>query len=98
MSLIDGVENYNVVSALLKAQMVIPRYLSVGVSISGGSDSDIMMDIVEKCKQDAKVTYYFINTGLEYDATKKHLDYLEDRYNVEINRIKPKNVYTHLCA
>ena len=86
--LIDGIENYNVLNALLKARQVIPRYLKVAVSISGGSDSDIMLDIVEKVKGNTEVVYYFIDTGLEYQATKDHLDYLEDRYGIEIKRIK----------
>ena len=90
MSLVDGIENYNVMNALLKAQAVIPRYLHVAVSISGGSDSDIMLDIVEKVKGNTKVTYYFIDTGLEYQATKDHLDYLEDRYGIKIERVKAK--------
>lgn len=51
----EDVDNYNVLNALLKARQVIPRYLKVAVSISGGSDSDIMLDIVEKVKGDTEV-------------------------------------------
>jgi len=88
--LIDGIENYNVLNALLKARQVIPRYLKVAVSISGGSDSDIMLDIVERVKDDVEVVYYFIDTGIEYQATKDHLNYLEDRYGIKIERVKAK--------
>ena len=72
MSLVDEIDNYNVMNALLKAQAVIPRYLKVAVSISGGSDSDIMLDIVERVKGDTEVVYYFIDTGIEYQATKQY--------------------------
>lgn len=86
--IIDGIENYNVLNALLKARQVIPRYLKVAVSISGGSDSDIMLDIVERVKGNTEVVYYFIDTGIEYQATKDHLDYLEERYGIKIERVK----------
>ena len=37
-------------------------------SYSGGSDSDIMIDLIEKCREIApslpKVDYYFFNTGI----------------------------------
>jgi hypothetical protein len=36
------------------------------------------------------ITYYWIDTGLEYTATKEHLNFLEKEYGIEIQRIKPK--------
>ena len=58
------------------------------VSISGGADSDMMLDMIralepEKNYPDAKLHYVWFNTGLEYTATKEHLSYLEEkvRYN-----------------
>ena len=47
-------------------------------SVSGGSDSDIMVDLFCKFNKD-KVTFVFFDTGLEYKATKEHLKYLEDK-------------------
>ena len=38
-------------------------------SISGGSDSDIVLDIVTKCDNNKIVDYVFFDTGLEYQAT-----------------------------
>ena len=48
-------------------------------SISGGSDSDIVLDLIHKIDDDKKVTYLWIDTGLEYTATKDHLNDLEQK-------------------
>lgn len=63
------------------------------VSISGGSDSDVMLDMVlalepEKNYPEANLHYVWFDTGLEYTATKQHLDYLEAKYGVTIERKK----------
>lgn len=54
------------------------------VPLSGGSDSDIMLDLVEQLGHDSKVTYVFYNTGLEYQATKDHIKELEAKYGITI--------------
>lgn len=54
-------------------------------SVSGGSDSDIMIDLIEQVKPHF-VTYAFFDTGVEYQATKQHLDYLQERYSIKIER------------
>lgn len=67
-----------------------PLYKNILCTISGGSDSDVMLDILTKCDKDGKITYVFCNTGLEYQATKEHLDELEQKYGVKIERVRPK--------
>jgi 3'-phosphoadenosine 5'-phosphosulfate sulfotransferase (PAPS reductase)/FAD synthetase len=79
--------------APFKTELVCPKKLQdangiILVSISGGSDSDIVMDLVERHKGDANVKYVWFDTGLEYEATKQHLRYLENRYGVEIETFK----------
>lgn len=66
------------------------EYNNIVVSISGGSDSDIMLDIATKIDIDRKIKYVFFDTGLEYQATKDHLKYLENKYNIQISVEKPK--------
>ena len=56
-------------------------------SVSGGSDSDVMVDLFCRFAKD-KVTFVFFDTGLEYKATKEHLKYLENKYDIEIVRIR----------
>lgn len=61
------------------------------VSISGGSDSDIMMDLFERIGYpEGLVVYVWFDTGLEYDATKRHLKDLEAKYGVDIIRRRAK--------
>lgn len=57
-------------------------------AISGGSDSDVMLDICWKCDKDNKIEYVWYDTGLEYQATKDHLKYLEEKYGIQINKCK----------
>lgn len=61
-------------------------------SYSGGSDSDIMIHLVETTRKVfnlAPVTYCFFNTGLEMKATKDHVKATAEKYGVEIMEVKP---------
>lgn len=81
-------------AAMLKCNLVLKQHKRVAVSISGGSDSDIMLDMIERCRRDefvdCEIRYFWVDTGLEYQATKDHLDYLEQRYGITIERVRPK--------
>lgn len=68
------------------------QYRRILCGISGGSDSDVMLDIVWRCDKDNKVEYAWFDTGLEYQSTKDHLKYLEEKYSIMImpyRAIKP---------
>lgn len=68
----------------------------ISISVSGGSDSDCIVHLIctyfpeylDKCR------FVFVNTGLEYDATKRHLCDLEKRYGITIDRIRGQSVVT----
>ena len=60
-------------------------YIRPLCSVSGGSDSDIMIDLIERVRPHS-VTYVFFDTGIEYEATKHHLDYLQEKYRIKIER------------
>ena len=66
----------------------LKNYDNIAVSISGGSDSDIMLDIIERLRRGKYIRYVWFDTGLEYQATKNHLDYLEKKYHIQIDRVK----------
>ena len=87
---IDGMP-LAVVDAFMKADSVInkPQYERIMCSVSGGADSDVMMDLLFRVDKDRKIRYVFFNTGVEYRATLEHIDYLEQRYGVQIERIAP---------
>lgn len=62
-------------------------------SYSGGADSDIMIDLIERTRQIfglPQIKYVFFNTGLEMKATKDHVKYVAEKYGVEIEEVRPK--------
>lgn len=62
-------------------------------SYSGGSDSDIMIDLIEQTRKLfdlPPIKYVFFNTGLEMKATKDHVKEVAQKYGVEIEEIRPK--------
>ena len=70
------------------AKINSPEYEKIVCSVSGGSDSDVMLDICWKCDKDNKIEYIWFDTGLEYQATKDHLKFLEEKYDIEIKPYK----------
>ena len=63
-------------------------------SYSGGSDSDIMMDMIERTRKMipslSSVRYVFFNTGLEMKATKDHVKATAEKYGVQIDEVRPR--------
>lgn len=62
-------------------------------SYSGGSDSDILIDLIERVRIGLglpPVQYAFYNTGLEMDAIKKHVRDVSEKYAVPIRQFRPE--------
>lgn len=62
-------------------------------SYSGGADSDIMIDIIERTRDIFSlppIKYAFFNTGLEMKATKDHVKETSEKYGVDIEEFRPK--------
>ena len=62
-------------------------------SYSGGSDSDILLDLIERARELFNlppIKYCFFNTGLEMKATRDHVKEVSKKYNVEITEYRPK--------
>lgn len=62
-------------------------------SYSGGSDSDILIDLIERTREVFSlppVKYVFFNTGLEMKAIKDHVKETAEKYGVEIEEVRPK--------
>ena len=62
-------------------------------SYSGGSDSDIMLDLIERTRELFElptVDYAFFNTGLEMQATKDHVKEVAEMYHIEITEHRPE--------
>lgn len=83
-------ENELIRNTMKKADLLLNSYKNPVCSVSGGSDSDVMLDLLERVRGNRKVTYVFFDTGIEYRATLRHLDELEAKYGIEIVRRKAK--------
>lgn len=90
-------ENLIVLDSFAKAYSVLSEHYAPAVAVSGGKDSDIMLDLISRLDTEKKVRYIWCDTGLEYQATKRHLDDLEKKYEVKIERIKAQKPIPLSC-
>lgn len=81
--------NATILDAIAKCYSEVSHHDSILCSVSGGADSDIMMDLIIRCGGKDKTTFVFFNTGLEYEATKNQIKALNEKYGVEIQVIPP---------
>lgn len=88
------VDTSRINNTLGKMGYYLAQYNSVCVSVSGGSDSDLIVHIIATYFREflPKIHFVFSNTGLEWNATKRHLDDLEQRYSIEIDRIWGRSI------
>ena len=56
-----------------------------------------MLDMLHRLDVDNKVTYMWFDNGLEYEATKRHLEELESKYGISIVRLKGKESIPVAC-
>lgn len=84
----EQAKNLTIFDSFVKTYSKVDSKRRIVVSLSGGADSDIVCDIFARLDTDKKVIYVFFDTGIEYQATKEHLDYLESKYGIKIDRIK----------
>ena len=82
----DAPRNIIIQDAFTKAHSVLSKYDRVMCSISGGSDSDVVLDICSRLDLEKKIHYVWFDTGMEYEATKRHLQYLEGHYGIKIRK------------
>lgn len=69
------------------------QYPNAICSYSGGSDSDIMLHLIETVRKAfnlPSIHYCFFNTGLEMEATKRHVRKTAELYGVTIAEHQPK--------
>lgn len=90
INLMGDCDDFLIFDGLVKSNTIInnPQYRNIMCSISGGSDSDIVLDICTKLDVNKKIQYVWFDTGIEYQATKDHLKFLEEKYGIEIIREK----------
>lgn len=90
---LDAAPTAEIQAAFLKhrAKFQEGYYKKIMVSVSGGADSDRMMDLIERIGYEpGTVEYHYYDTGIEYQATKNHIKELEAKYGVIIHSHKAK--------
>lgn len=85
----EAPHNMAIGDALVKCFHTVQTHEKIIASVSGGADSDVMLDLLIRCGAKEKTTFVFFNTGLEYEATKRQLERLEAKYDIKIERVDP---------
>lgn len=87
----DAPAKFQAIRSIVERRLV--EHPNAICSYSGGADSDIMIDVIERARRGLKlppVKYVFFNTGLEMRATKDHVRATAEKYGVEIQEVRPK--------
>lgn len=89
--------NFDTPAKFLAIESIVARRLKEHpkaiCSYSGGSDSDILIDLIERTREMFSlppVDYVFFNTGLEMQATKDHVKATAEKYGVKIRECRPE--------
>ena len=82
--------NESACDIFIKAKKYLDTYNNPACFVSGGADSDVMMDIIYCADDDKKVRYVYFDTGLEMEATKRQIKNLKEKYSVDIETVKPE--------
>lgn len=92
----DAPHKFQAINSIIEKHLV--EHPNAICSYSGGADSDIMIDVIERARTGLKlppIKYVFFNTGLEMQATKDHVRATAAKYGVEIEECRPKiNIVT----
>lgn len=87
----DAPAKFNAIQSIIAKRL--REHPNAICSYSGGSDSDIMIDLIERTRKIfdlPPVKYAFFNTGLEMKAIKDHVRDTAEKYGVEIEECRPK--------
>ena len=82
----EAPNNFVIQNALERCFDITKEHRKILCSCSGGSDSDVMLDMLIRCGVAEKTDFVFFDTGIEYAATMEHLDFLEGKYGIRILR------------
>jgi 3'-phosphoadenosine 5'-phosphosulfate sulfotransferase (PAPS reductase)/FAD synthetase len=56
-----------------------------------------MIELVKPEKECGEIRYIFFDTGLEFDATLRHINAVEQKYSIHIEKIKPRKSIPAAC-
>lgn len=87
----EAPEKFEAIKSIIAKRLI--EHPNAICSYSGGSDSDIMLHLIETVRKTfglPPVQYCFFNTGLEMEAIKRHVRDMEKLYGVKITEYRPK--------
>jgi 3'-phosphoadenosine 5'-phosphosulfate sulfotransferase (PAPS reductase)/FAD synthetase len=87
----DAPRKFEAIKSIIAKRLI--ELPSAICSYSGGSDSDIMLHLIETVRNTfnlPSIQYCFFNTGLEMEATKRHVHKMEELYGIAIDGHRPK--------
>ena len=87
----EAPEKFNAIQSIIAKRLI--EHPNAICSYSGGADSDIMIDLIERTRHAFElppIKYVFFNTGLEMKATKDHVKATAEKYGVDIQTVRPK--------
>lgn len=78
---------FDILDVEAKAKSILKKKKRILFSYSGGKDSDILLDLFKKLNLLNNVKIVFFDTGIEWNAQKKHiLKRIDEGFNIEIIR------------
>lgn len=86
----DSPAKFQAIESIIAKRLV--EHPNAVCSYSGGADSDIMIDLIERTRKTFNlppIQYVFFNTGLEMQATKVHVKKTAGKYGIEIKEYRP---------
>lgn len=87
----EAPQKFEAIKSIIAKRLI--EYPNAICSYSGGSDSDIMLHLIENVRKVynlPQISYCFFNTGLEMNAIKNHVKDMEKLYGITIAEHKPK--------
>jgi 3'-phosphoadenosine 5'-phosphosulfate sulfotransferase (PAPS reductase)/FAD synthetase len=87
----DAPHKFEAIKSIILRRLI--EYPNAICSYSAGSDSDIMLHLIETVRKISDlppIQYCFFNTGLEMEAIKRHVREVEKLYGVTITEHRPK--------
>ena len=87
----EAPEKFQAIQSIIAKRLI--EHPNAICSYSGGADSDIMIDLIERTRtlfNLPPITYVFFNTGLEMKATKEHVKEVAEKYRVNVQTVRPK--------
>lgn len=87
----EPAEKFEAIKSIIAKRLI--EHPKAICSYSGGADSDIMIDLIERTRtlfELPPIKYCFFNTGLEMKAIKDHVKETAEKYGIEIEECRPK--------